>query len=345
MNLLPRWPNLNHFSNVLNVAFSDGRKFEDILKGIIFASHNVLDDNSTDFLLLKCIRSKAVLSMYIGLKVQTEDTIAEGQEELLRFSLFMEILSNNHHHLTVKYIRQRITDLDEVDIDAEDDHEPNIDTKKCRSRHFCAGHVLLGSYQSEKTFETVEIAHASPPDSAFISFRKRLTTYLNIALPAEGIDLPSSQGIQFQASDVITEYRMLSVDYESTEDWRMTTDLLRCNPCFYKRPRYDCVLIQTISGPIFACLLFLLTCQVNSTTYPVALIQPFDAYAGPWRNKDWELGLHHVRAKARSQAEFISVRSVIRGAYVVPTHEHPEDYFVSDLIDSDWFLRLMQLTK
>jgi hypothetical protein len=32
MNLLPRWPNLNHFSNVLNVAFSDGRKFEDILK-------------------------------------------------------------------------------------------------------------------------------------------------------------------------------------------------------------------------------------------------------------------------------------------------------------------------
>jgi hypothetical protein len=60
-------------------------------QGIIFASHNVLDDSSTDFLLLKCIRSKAVLSMYIGLKVQTEDTIAEGQEELLRFSLFMEV--------------------------------------------------------------------------------------------------------------------------------------------------------------------------------------------------------------------------------------------------------------
>ena len=212
----------------------------------------------------------------------------------------------------------------------------------------------------------MEIAHASPPDSAFISFRKRLTTYLNIALPAEGIDLPSSQGIQFQASDIvsfcyvilapmavshmlvvdqITEYRMLSVDYESTEDWRMTTDLLRCSPRFYKRPRYDCVLIKTIGRPIFARLLFLFTCQVNSTTYPVALIQPFDAYVGPPRNKDRDLGLYRVRAKPRSQAEFVSVRSVIRGAYVVPTHERPDDYFVSDLIDSDWFLRLMQLTK
>jgi hypothetical protein len=87
---------------------------------------------------------------------------------------------------------------------------------------------------------------------------------------------------------------MLSVDYESTEDWRMTTDLLRCSPRFYKRPRYDCVLIKTIGRPIFARLLFLFTCQVNSTTYPVALIQPFDAYVGPPRNKDRDLGLYCV---------------------------------------------------
>ncbi|KIM89815.1 hypothetical protein PILCRDRAFT_2102 [Piloderma croceum F 1598] len=186
MNLLPRWPNLNHLSNVLNVAFSDGRKFEDILKGILFVTHNVLNDNATDFLLLKCLRSKAVLSMYIGLKVQTEDTIAAGQDEEylkktgmpidypklhwhkhafedilakgptrhystkpnekchgpLRESYLWhtnkhdvgkQILGDNHHHLMVKYVHQCITDLDEYhqekDIDAEDDHEPDIDKK------------------------------------------------------------------------------------------------------------------------------------------------------------------------------------------------------------------------
>ena len=53
--------------------------------------YNVLDDNTTDFLLLKCLRSKAVLSMYIGLKVQTEDTIAAGQREILKFSSLMEV--------------------------------------------------------------------------------------------------------------------------------------------------------------------------------------------------------------------------------------------------------------
>jgi hypothetical protein len=147
------------------------------------------------------------------------------------------------------------------------------------------------------------------------------------------------------ATNQITEYCMHSIDYESVEDWHLTTDLLRCSPRFYKRPRYDCVLINTVGGPIFARLVFLFTCEVNSTSYPCTLIQPFDAYAGPPRNKDHNLGLYHVRAKPRSQAEFVSVRSIIRGAYVVPTHEHSEDYFVSDLIDSDWFLRLMQLTR
>jgi hypothetical protein len=147
------------------------------------------------------------------------------------------------------------------------------------------------------------------------------------------------------ATNQITEYCMHSIDYESVEDWHLTTDLLRCSPRFYKRPRYDCVLINTVGGPIFARLVFLFTCEVNSTSYPCTLIQPFDAYAGPPRNKDRNLGLYRVQAKPRSQAEFVSVRSIIRGAYVVPTHEHSEDYFVSDLIDSDWFLRLMQLTR
>jgi len=207
----------------------------------------------------------------------------------------------------------------------------------------------------------------SQSDAAFADFRKRLATYLNMALPAAGSSLPSPQGVKFHPYNIvslsciiygdifliqcpttvhqITEYRLISVDYESTEDWRLTTDLLRCSPCFFKRPRYDCVVAKTITGPIFARLIFLFTCEVDSISYPVALIQPFDAYTGPARNKDRDLGLYRVRAKPRSQAEFIPAQSIIRGAYVVPTYERPDDYFVSDMIDSDWFLRLMQLTK
>jgi hypothetical protein len=37
------------------------------------------------------IQSKEVLSMYIGLKVQTNDTITAGQQEILEFSSLMEV--------------------------------------------------------------------------------------------------------------------------------------------------------------------------------------------------------------------------------------------------------------
>jgi hypothetical protein len=103
---------------------------------------------------------------------------------------------------------------------------------------------------------------------------------------------------------------------------------------------------KTITGPIFMRLCYFSSLAKLAQYHThVALIQPFDAYVGPARNKDHDLGLYRVRAKPRSQAEFIPAQSIIRGAYVVPTYERPDDYFVSDMIDSDWFLRLMQLTK
>ncbi|KAJ7044327.1 hypothetical protein C8F04DRAFT_942289 [Mycena alexandri] len=29
--------------------------------------------------------------------------------------------------------------------------------------------------------------------------------------------------------------------YQSFEDWRGLRDIVRCNPCFHGRPRYDCI--------------------------------------------------------------------------------------------------------
>jgi hypothetical protein len=209
-----------------------------------------------------------------------------------------KILSDNHHRLTVKCVRQHITDLDEYhqekDINAEDDHEPDIDKKTRWSRCFCAGHILLGLYHGRASFKTVETAHTSQSDAAFTSFHKRLATYLNIVLLAAGSSLPSPQGVKFHPYDIvsfscivygdiflygatvhqITKYHLISVDYVSTEDWRLTTDLLCCSPRFFKWPRYDCVVAKTITGPIFAHLVFLFTCEVGSILYPVALVQP-----------------------------------------------------------------------
>lgn len=126
-------------------------------------------------------------------------------------------------------------------------------------------------------------------------------------------------------------------------DWRTAVDILRCNPCFHRRPRYDGIMVQTTKGPIFGILILLFTCAVGTTEHPIALIQPYDAYAGPHRNKDQDCGFFRVRAKPRSKAEFFFAQSIIRGAYIVPDFGERGDFFVGDLIDADMFLRMEML--
>ncbi|THH10264.1 hypothetical protein EW146_g8426 [Bondarzewia mesenterica] len=82
-----RWRDLNHFDFVMKITFSDGHKFEDLSKIIIFASHNIFDawSNKQEYLLLQCIRSYFVLDMYAAFDVHTDDTIAAGEQALLKF--------------------------------------------------------------------------------------------------------------------------------------------------------------------------------------------------------------------------------------------------------------------
>jgi len=130
------------------------------------------------------------------------------------------------------------------------------------------------------------------------------------------------------------------VAFNSQVDWQQKTDILRCSPSFHGHIRHDCVIVQTTNGFIFAQLLFLFQCTIGGTVYSFALIHPFDAPTGPQRRKDIDLGFYRVRAKPRASAEFISVRSIVRGALIVEDFEWKGDLFIIDLVDTDMFLRL-----
>lgn len=99
-------------------------------------------------------------------------------------------------------------------------------------------------------------------------------------------------------------------------------------------------MLQTVKGPIFGVLVYVFTCVVGGTGHPIALIQPYDIYAGPCKNKDRDCGLFRVRAKPRSKTEFFHAKSIICGAYIVPDFDEKGDFFVDDLIDADMFLRM-----
>ncbi|KAF9231017.1 hypothetical protein BU15DRAFT_68692 [Melanogaster broomeanus] len=88
----PRWRNFNHFKSVTNISFSDGNKFSDISKQILFTAQNVLtrEESPLGYALLQCIASYMEYHMYITLDVHTESTLAAGEEGLLAFQRSLE---------------------------------------------------------------------------------------------------------------------------------------------------------------------------------------------------------------------------------------------------------------
>ncbi len=112
--------------------------------------------------------------------------------------------------------------------------------------------------------------------------------------------------------------------YRSLDDWSNEADFLRCHPCFHKHPRFDGALVLTGNGNIFVRLLYVFEVPLGEKRYPFALVQPLDAPVGRLSAKDKALKLFRVRA--RQDSEFIPLRSVIRGAVLVPDSKRWVDY-------------------
>ena len=126
-------------------------------------------------------------------------------------------------------------------------------------------------------------------------------------------------------------------------DWTTGTDLLRCNPKFWNRPRYDFAIVDLPSrGQVFVQLVFLFTCQVGASVYPLALIQALERHPrhGAVRDTDKKLSIYRWNIRARSRCEIIPVRSIMRGAALIPDSKYAGDYFVVDTLDADMFLRV-----
>ena len=145
----------------------------------------------------------------------------------------------------------------------------------------------------------------------------------------------------------VIECHFLKSYYDSMVDWKIRVDYLRCNPSFYGRPRFDCVIVYRGDGYYFARLLYLFTYNFRGTTFPIALIQPY-ADVHPPRKKDRELRLHRLRPTASGKKRgnssiFISARSIRRGAFLVPALDNPNDLIVVDVIDTDMFLRIKSI--
>ncbi|KAG1745376.1 uncharacterized protein EDB91DRAFT_1080305 [Suillus paluster] len=257
------WCNQKHPNQVMDIAFTDSSIPENILKMIPYAAHDVVtkEDCPLGYLLLRCIFLYIEVDMYASLEVHTSNMVREGRNVVEVFSVFLkqyidkianiedkgwnfpklhmdvhlfddiEILHVNHWQLVVEDIHRRLSDFDEYHRsqaqnqsadDALDAGDDVFDAADDLIPLTGVLHVKVGSKQPPQTFDLVENVYRS--DNTFSNFHTRLNDFLNDFLPASNIPLPQGKQICLRASDEITEFRFLKVDYESMVDWQQHTD-------------------------------------------------------------------------------------------------------------------------
>ena len=84
---------------------------------------------------------------------------------------------------------------------------------------------------------------------------------------------------------------MLKAYFSSVVDWTTNCNILRANPNFHRRPRYDYALVKVHADEcIFVQILYMLRITYKDVNYHMALVLPFDVpRAAINRRRDKEL--------------------------------------------------------
>ncbi|KAI6037443.1 hypothetical protein BKA83DRAFT_4460325 [Pisolithus microcarpus] len=386
-SMMPCWHMLNHFDKALLISYTDGQKFEDLSKIVVFACHNVLPQNmeKEGYLLLHCLRAYIEFDLYTVLELHMTHMIAAGQEALSTFNALVQVkicsktnnmkknwnfLKNHMHmhafddikakgvtrnfntkpnkkmhgplkekykkHTNFKNVAQQILDVDHLEVVLELIH--------CRISNY---NVYLSNMEADmRSSEALgAIEQRSTTDKAFMQFREKLNELLNRHCEIMGKPLPGGKRIQFQADNEITEYQYVKVNFESMTDWCQYMDHLRCNLSFHGHSCYDCILLKMVQRDIFGRLVFLFRCMVGDETFPLALVQPYDAPTRPQLAKDTHLNLWRVHEQPRESAEIFSVHLIIHSALLYPDHTRLGEHLVIDTIDTNMFLHVQMMHK
>ncbi len=141
-------------------------------------------------------------------------------------------------------------------------------------------------------------------------------------------------------------FQSLKASFSVCSQLETDTNILRANPDFHRKPRYDYALVKVQGDQcIFVQILYMLRIKYNNEEYHMALVLPFDVpRAAINRRRDNEMRFTRVHPRARSASLFIDTNSIIRGALLAKDGLSNEgDYLVVNFIDQDMWMRLQTL--
>ncbi|KAG8714190.1 hypothetical protein FRC08_012260 [Ceratobasidium sp. 394] len=278
IDAVPRWPDLNHYSNALSVDFTDGRKYEDLLK--------------------------AELRIVASLEVQTTRTVALGRELVGQFDLASKectkLFGKNFEFPKMHLLVHLFDDVWDKGVTSNFSTKPSeslhrilrkaydvsskknatVDAEVLRKTHLLAVYELIQSqidlYDQLEQSKTSGDMDPEETDNAIIHVtlgsKPRKFQSLGLIEDAHRQDeacvhldrliRECLDGLHCAIDPLLPikarECNLLKVQYESFVDWCSHRDMLRCNPKFHSQERYDCVLVDSDEGISIARLLLTL---------------------------------------------------------------------------------------
>ncbi|KAF7331235.1 hypothetical protein MKEN_00000400 [Mycena kentingensis (nom. inval.)] len=228
----------------------------------------------------------------------------------------------------VARIRMKIDLADKAAVKAagsdENTDETPVDVQA--TDHWSFGTLVPGGWINSVALESVN--SGSP---FFTDFDMRLREFLAAEYPEERITLEDTILIQ--------RFKTAYISYQSREDWRPARDIVRANPVFHQRERYDCFLVNMVEqGLHFARARCFVRCKLQSgRRVDLAIVHMFER--SKWKPRTQWAGCE-VRNQSRKIA-FLSMEYVIRGALLAPISRaaHEPTHILVDAVDADMFLR------
>ena len=219
------------------------------------------------------------------------------------------------------------------------------------------GHIYLGAPQKPSEIDVFKNSHPQFKHKKLLEIFKAELPPLNIPVPHNLNEQITTQtkvlliiSAQLWSLTIIfkkiMEFHFIKAQYESKVTWKTDTDYIRCSPMYHNHPRYDCVLLNTINGPVFAQLVLVFMITVDGKDYPIALVQAYEqprSVSASLRKKDKDLGFLCLQQRKENQMEFVWAQSIIRGAVIVPAYDDKNHSIVFDILDADMTLRAMDL--
>ncbi|KAJ7604745.1 hypothetical protein FB45DRAFT_1043189 [Roridomyces roridus] len=357
---LPRWRDLAHLSAPTTIDYSESETFLTILKCALPCLVQLMPNKSC---LVRVVRIMQKINIMLGLEVATKtdwtywteindefgkdfrflkqhmlshasaDIRAKGATRNTTTRVgegFQQEVSAMYKKTNGKRAEHQISVIDEkeetlayldVKVDAwqrmKDDEDELLAAAPMTMVHW-----RLGTASRPRSSHSVEQLEGG--NSEFRNFDMRLREY--IARQHPGIYLRREDDIE------IVQCKTLYVDFQSRVNWKQGRDILRCNPMFHERPRYDSVMYAAEGDEsAMARLDFLCRCRLpDGQTIDLALTRT-DCPIREWQ----------PARPGQCKTAFIAVEHITRGCLLAPIPGAAREiFYVMDCVDADMFLRL-----